>query len=883
MIDYNTLEVGSLNLGAFSPNIHKGAVVKSIIYDTSKDSDGGAWRKRCADKSWYTETLGGTNWLGQIATAAAAWTTPGAGAGSYFQNSTDGLFYQLGAASPAVTQVYRGNVRDFPARVAIVAESARVVIYDLTQPGVPMWMVFASNINAWNATNALPGNNWTAPVCAANAELLVGVSNTIGMSRVNFAKDSALTYTATTTTGGTYRGGLGLRNAALGHAANLTLIIANFTVNDVAITVLDTAPTDPATGLPVPTIAVATAGGVSVIKDDGTVVNDTSTVAGNGPNSQRIGFSQNNRIVRDWGDSHRFGVAKVLTPAASTDYNLYGSAAAALAAPQIPAQTGSLAITVPGRAFSGSSSLSFFKENPSDRTKSMFANVTNTYTSGWQVGDSRLAALADTMAETITGTELVTNGTFSTALGVEWSVNAGWTLSGGALLHTVGQTGQAVSSGVCVVGKTYSYSVTVSGRTAGNIYFFIGGSAPANANVATNTTVTGYFVATTAVAFATQVSSDFDGSIDNISVKLADADRSVKNNGLNIVGTLTKAAVASGAGLVAYSGFSASNYLEQPYSANLDFGTGDFCYMGWVTPSSLSSLGYLFGRQNTTPSGSRIYAYIAASTGVVNFTTTDGTTSVPISGGAVTVGSPAFIVCMKSGASVYLYVNAVQVATATAATLTMNNATALFRMGVDHAAGNPALASLSLWRISATAPSADQIAHIYRTELPLFQANAQCTIAGTSTAATALAYDSAADTLHVGTSWGRTAFRDLLRIDSEATSVGAITSLSASTGTILTGGTSAKVYVPSVLLRDELVKVSQGASTQPQPYLQFSIKDQQVFLSLPGVKIVGVYIRGVLKKLGVDYTVTYDGFRYTVTTTDKLASRTEVTLLQVKE
>jgi trimeric autotransporter adhesin len=47
--------------------------------------------------------------------------------------------------------------------------------------------------------------------------------------------------------------------------------IVNSTVNDVAMTVLPDAPIDPATGLPVPTIAVATAGGISVIRDDGNV------------------------------------------------------------------------------------------------------------------------------------------------------------------------------------------------------------------------------------------------------------------------------------------------------------------------------------------------------------------------------------------------------------------------------------------------------------------------------------------------------------------------------------------------------------------------------------------------------------------------------------
>ena len=38
------------------------------------------------------------------------------------------------------------------------------------------------------------------------------------------------------------------------------------------MTVLPNAPIDADTGLPVPTIAVATDGGVSVIKDDGSVV-----------------------------------------------------------------------------------------------------------------------------------------------------------------------------------------------------------------------------------------------------------------------------------------------------------------------------------------------------------------------------------------------------------------------------------------------------------------------------------------------------------------------------------------------------------------------------------------------------------------------------------
>ena len=59
-------------------------------------------------------------------------------------------------------------------------------------------------------------------------------------------------------------------------------LIAN-EVNDVAMTVLPNAPIDDVTGLPVPTIAVATNGGVSVIKDDGTVVIPDTTSGGYDP------------------------------------------------------------------------------------------------------------------------------------------------------------------------------------------------------------------------------------------------------------------------------------------------------------------------------------------------------------------------------------------------------------------------------------------------------------------------------------------------------------------------------------------------------------------------------------------------------------------------
>ena len=85
---------------------------------------------------------------------------------------------------------------------------------------------------------------------------------------------------------------------------------------------------------------------------------------------------------------------------------------------------------------------------------------------------------------------------------------------------------------------------------------------------------------------------------------------------------------------------------------------------------------------------------------------------------------------------------------------------------------------MALWRISATAPSPEQIAKIYNDEKVLFQENAQATLHGTSDAVTALAYDDATELLHVGTSQGRSVFQGLRRVENTTDAVGAAISAS---------------------------------------------------------------------------------------------------------
>lgn len=760
-------------LPAILKSLHIGAIVKAIIYDTSKDSDGGAWRKRCQDKSWYTEALGFTGaWRNQLANTAAAWAVPGAAAGDGFQNTTDGKYYVLTGTSTA-SEIFRGNVREFPAQVAIVAEAARVVIYDLTQVGTPMWMVLCGG-GLSSLFNRQGGNATETAVSALNGQVLCAYSAAApttggGLFLADFVVDAARLRSSQY---GGMRGYLPqpivsrlVATASVEDTTSPALVSA--ACKDIAITVLDNAPIDVATGLPVPTIAVATDGGVSVIRHDGTV----ATLTGDASVSSFVMFkstrmlfvldnSQNQLLVE--GPIPTVSVAALSGGNNSTSATGYTSVGAnstswgATMSVQIPvggyyqrfAVDTAYGYALSAKGGSGDIPMVMpFIFNGMAPAKSMYAPITAAYNSGWQIGDSRGAWLADTVA--------------------------------GA------------------VGAT-------------------------------------------------------------------DPDRSVKNNPLTLHGSLTKSAVATGANLMAYSGFSAANYLEQPYSANLDFGTGDFCISGWFKTDGAAGCG-LLSRRDPAVAGPSLS---------LNFGT-GPQLWMGAGGGSFVCEAPGFAdnnwhqyFVIRSGATCSIYIDGRVVASA-ASTADVTNTSAVLTIGSYYGGGSPFIGSQALVRFSATAPSADQIRHSYETEKALFQPTAKCCIDGTRTAVTALAYDESTDLLQVGTSWGRTSFKDLVRVDSEATTTGALTSLSANQGAILTGGTSAKYYQPAMLLRDELRRKEEArrALGKTPVFIEFdAVTSQVAFVVTKGYTVKAVYSAGTLKRGGStkDYLVSTDGFQETV-------------------
>jgi hypothetical protein len=279
-------------------------------------------------------------------------------------------------------------------------------------------------------------------------------------------------------------------------------------------------------------------------------------------------------------------------------------------------------------------------------------------------------------------------------------------------------------------------------------------------------------------------SASFIGSVDNVKIYIAEFDRSINNFGLIPEGTISKANVATGAELTYYGGFSNSNYFFQPYNSALDFGTGDLCIMFWMKHTVNDAYDDLIHRRAHNGSAYTGTGWYLQMGNDQNITLKDSATNQ--SRAIVDADSAANVwqhVCfVRRNGYGYAYKNGDPQSTNgdNAWTENLDNSSAVLTIGRStiSGGGDADKTFLALVRFSADAPSEEQIKKIYNDEQHLFDENAKCTLHGTSDDVEALAYDDTNDTLHVGTSSGRTEFQGLNRINNTTTAV--TTAISAS-------------------------------------------------------------------------------------------------------
>ena len=769
--------IGSPTLSGISSSISDTAV-DVFVYETSKDSDGGAWRKRTQNTTWYNETL---------------------------------------------NTATRGSRREFPAVAVIVAENDTLTIYDGDDPDLPMWMVF----NAGNANgNNMIGRTTENTTCTSmlNGLLCVGREH-FGFHMINFIADRARFKengydTPYTLPIGTNRNG---GNTWLGANVDGNDLV-NDLVNDVAMTVLPNAPIDDATGLPVPTIAVATDGGVSVIKDNGTVVDIRRTSDDDVHHVDLDG----NRVIMFM----ELGAIYVATipgndqsgnPNSSwTVYGSYGGNTSGTDYPAIQAYGPGLdLVSMKDHTFATAGynqsdnrykGLSILSENLESSGSGMVAWAHTDFNTGWMHGDIKGAFLSDTDTTNITSGEILSNGDFTNG-------TTGWTL------QDAGEGSISVSSNQLTLNNSTSsdppvacyqqislevgkyYNVISSRSTGLDVVVNIttatsnGGGTGGYGNVtyhSSNNEIGATFLATHATMYCyIRVNTNATGTavMNFVSIRKAEEDRSINNDfsrnkasALTINGTITKSPVATGAELVAYSGFSSSNVLVQPYNSNLNPGTGNYSFMCWFKCSSTGGEQMIMRRFGVPTVTGGMMMRIVSSSSVIQWYVRDtsSTATVVNSTMALDDGNWHCAVGTREGSTAKLYIDG-KLNSDSGCSVNSHDpgTTADLVIGAEESGGNPGtyqnsadVTSLALVRYSLSAPSAAQVKKMYENEKFLFQENAKCTLYGSSDAVTALDYDEDTELLHVGTSAGRSDFQGLRRINNTTTAV--TTAISAS-------------------------------------------------------------------------------------------------------
>lgn len=496
-------------------------------------------------------------------------------------------FEDRGSEAGSQTEVFRGNSAKFPRLAAAVAEAARVVIYDLTQPGRPMWMVFArGGTGAANVTMLGIETATMGSLSYKDGKLTIAHNNGGGVYQVDFSKDKRPRWNSVDVS--EFNGTIAQRNQLLGHTSVATTPIASGTVNAVAMTTLPDAPVDPVTGLQVPTIAAGTSAGVSVIKHDGSVVNSSYNTAAHyvalTPTSLIFGNSSVAAYNLATGAPGQLGAAF-----SSIQYYATNSSGAGFINPALAVQD----IRFAGRGmFAGRQSgpsfaFSLMRFNESNPAASQSAVIGGTYNAGYMVGDIRRAWLSDVSVGAVSDVNLVTDGGFDTPSA--WSATG--TASVGSGVGTVPASSALRQVIATAPGSTYEATWTVN--TASNKGLIQFGTTLGSADVLSPGS---YFTTTgpqsirftakttsTAVQLYNDVSPSATWVVDGLSIREVVADRSYKAKPIGVNGTLTKTAVAAAAQLVAFGNFSNVNYLQEAYSADLDPATGGFLAGAWMS------------------------------------------------------------------------------------------------------------------------------------------------------------------------------------------------------------------------------------------------------------------------------------------------------------
>ena len=771
-----------------------------FIYDTSKDSDGGAWRKRTQDASWYNE-------------------------------------------GPSQ---YRGARKEFPAVAVLVAEERKLTIYDGDDPNLPMWMVFISSGYGQSASHVIqvgsgsPGGLIIKDIHMLNGQLVVAQnqgSDSYGSPVINFISERAVRMDPQSGEGGRWMGNISQRNTNQEWYQYQGYVTGSSWINCCTQFVAQHADLDKDSGLPRPTIFLGTRHGVTQIHSDETTDTDAAPPGSNYDCISMTDVNSKGQVVCVFNSgnvivTYMYELKDKVDPDQTSFKHYYYNAAMNLYpsirwSPQTEKVTwvddDKLALSnnvgmnlyLPEDSGSTSGSTPQSRDNTSGGTRTL-AFLNKDYPTGYLRRINPLCTCASTNTDSLAqSSNLISNGTFDTNI-------TGWTdLSGSgssisfnsanARMDLNGATNYArahttITTEVGVWYMVYTKPLSVSPNVFGsnqelNIwvgttqypstgYDHMGRGRYKHGVTDVNEPITVTFRATQTTTHIV-LESGWNVAADNVYAVRIGEDVGSSNGQLNPGGsnfsvngqqlhkglvaynTMGRTPAASGSEIVTYD-MSSSGYLEQPYNHELNFlqnSGNSYTVMAWGAPIGsgwrpLISLDYWNGSKQWFCGA---LDKMALHGGAI--------------GNTVLEDNQLYFMCWVRNGSTgtnYAYLNGRLDGTNTDAATAAANQTLI--IGARHANGqistlpggsiidNNHWSKVALVRISQGYTDADMINRIYNEERKLFHPNAKCTLDGDSNIIRGTSYDKDTGLLHVLTNTARSDFNGLVRINSETRS-----------------------------------------------------------------------------------------------------------------
>ena len=399
---------------------------------------------------------------------------------------------------------------------------------------------------------------------------------------------------------------------------------------------------------------------------------------------------------------------------------------------------------------------------------------------GFMLGASTFALQA-TSAYTgaaAAGTNLVTNGDFPTDL-------TGWTINvAGAstvthvsaamqLVRAAGATCRAYQSFATTIGKEYTLSFDITG----NIGIWVGTSSQTSdvsLMSATGARRVNFIAASSTTHLTFVANTDATHTVDNVNCREAIADFSkvpalastvANTNDFDIVGSLNRSAIASGADVYGFSGFSAANYLRS-INTLTGPGAGNFTLHAVFTGTTNGGNQTIFEWCDSPYTGAGIRLYMNSSGAILGQTTANGfAAATTITSPLATYGDavPHIVWLVRRALRMELWIDG-ELVVSGAASETLTNASAIFAVGCNVLATGNHAANLTIGMLRgnlSAAPDRALIPQAMREELAICQTNVTCLLLAGN--CTSIAGDERTGAIIVGTTAGAVVLRGLAK------------------------------------------------------------------------------------------------------------------------